>query len=405
MIHIVIAGLCQSWTLKGLMDQLPSMKGRVRFTVLNALGTGEAADVFPDECEDVTLLWDGAGPNAHRPAQDATLAWLRARCRRIAFPVVYPTAYWPFLRMPPPRWQAFPPYYPHGMYGWGDAVADAVAALNLDAAAAMGAYHLNFKSHLPDLRRMVELDVLTQKQKDQSCDVVMAPYVEANLLRTLVTWGPGHLAGEAACYLATQLVRSSEPELGPVNSTIAELEALATNYQGLDDAQLPIHPLTAEQLGLPFYDPTASYRWYFDTFDHDTYITHYMARTPLGGPNEDQRHAILANAMKAIAEKAPRRLAVLGNDPETHLALRTLGAQPIEAMLHVDDQSSGGSSISSSPLPGLDSLLRFQPDLVLLGSFSRANAMAAAVKRLEWASLNRRPPPMVGVDNYWRPRT
>ena len=234
------------------------------------------------------LIWEQHDQRANLPLRDEVRKRIPAACPVIRYPAVGMNAFWPF-RTKDPR-NAPEPGFPWGRYPIGDRVALKVAEAGLPGPRAFARYMELSRSAMPDVPHLLALERSVYAQRDATCDIVMSDFVFANVYDVHQFWTHGHLAIRVLSELLRRLLERSRDVLGDLDETArAELEAFPTIFSGQGDAQLSLHPLVIERLGLRFVDKKLSLRLVRErvdvrrVYDALSHVRSPLARGPLTG--------------------------------------------------------------------------------------------------------------------------
>jgi hypothetical protein len=200
---------------------------------------------------------------------------LLPQCPRLVFPPLVLEAPWPFgtndARLPPDE------RFVWGRYPIGDAIGMEVAAMGLDADAAVAKYMSLSRERMPDLRHVLEHNFARIEHRDQSSDVVIGDHVRAHFRERHLFWTTGHVSKDLIIELGQRLYMACVPLLkGDPAWGLEHLRSSLDHHPGMGDVQLPVHPDVAQVLGLNWCTPDLRYRWYDQQWTFEEYLRRYL---------------------------------------------------------------------------------------------------------------------------------
>ncbi|MBR0645965.1 WcbI family polysaccharide biosynthesis putative acetyltransferase [Plastoroseomonas hellenica] len=276
--RVLVYGNCQSPYLARLLSGIEGLNDDYQFVyVPNHAAPGEDIAELPDWCfENVALLIEQHDDRAAVPVREHMRSRLKAGCRKITHPTFLLASLWPF-ECPDPRSRPEADLL-WGRYPHGDMIGLKVAEMGLHGDAAVDAYLSLSARKMPDLMVRLQRDVDRMRHYDRCCDIALADYVLDRFRREHTFWTWGHTATAPLAELTQRLWAAAQPVIGG-NAQEAErgIGRIASQFDGIGELQLPIHPMVAAALDLTFWSPDKRYRWYGQRWTFHEYIAHYIS--------------------------------------------------------------------------------------------------------------------------------
>lgn len=273
---VLVYGNCQAPFLAQTLATLDDLNDDYRFVFApNHIfpGADKATELSDHFFENVALVLWQLEEYTTNPAALAVQARLPACCPVITYPSFVMTSLWPF-ECPEPR-GTIDPAFPWGRYQLGDIIGLQIRNAGLTGPLAVAAYlDLSYRK-MPNLEVRLQRDIDRMCRYDTQCDIQLADFVEANFRDQHLFWTSGHMSQSAIIELTRRVAKVVRPILGGKE---ARLEAClsASGFKGMGDLQMPIHPMVAEVLGLTFWQPGQTYRWYTENWTFYDYFERYI---------------------------------------------------------------------------------------------------------------------------------
>lgn len=273
---VLVYGNCQAPFLARMLATLDDLNDDYRFVFApNHVypGADKATELPGHFFDDVALVLWQLEEYTNNPAALAVRARLPAGCPIIIYPSFVMTSLWPF-ECPEPLGTPDPAFF-WGRYPLGDMIGLRIRNAGLSGSHAVAAYLDLSISKMPNLEVRLQRDIDRMHRYDAQSDIQLAGYVEANFRDQHLFWTSGHMSQFAVVELTRRVASAARVVLGG-NETRMETCLAAADFKGMGDVQLPIHPMVAEALGLAFWRPWQTYRWYTENWTFYEYFERYI---------------------------------------------------------------------------------------------------------------------------------
>jgi hypothetical protein len=274
---LIIFGNCQAQGLLGAIAGLPSCMERFEVSYIPSHASLGDTNFNPEMLQRCEVLWEQVGMEQRLPGWEAVPAGVRhIRFAELSFPVL-----WPFNCIDP-RNRHDPPNFPWGAWPYGDRVALQIAKEGLKGVDAVTAYVERGAKLMPDLARMLDMEVVRSRKRDANVDLSMTSYIQDNFRTKRLFATYNHARNALVWELFQRLMEATV--LTDMKIPASELDACERSFvdpnlkwPNFDTIQMPVHPTLAEQYQLSWINDSTRYRHYdAGSFSFHDFIMHYV---------------------------------------------------------------------------------------------------------------------------------
>jgi hypothetical protein len=266
---------CQAAAFAALLPRIQKLSEQlcVRYIFSHLLEEpGHGWETYPATYMDgVTCVWEQVSEAFPRVREEFHRR-LPKGIRRVRFPAFSAGMLWPFAG-PDPRPSR------RRLYLYGDSVA---ARLGMQLAGKQvtddeifSRYMDMSHKRMPDLDRLLELEVALWQKRDRESDISVASYLLENYQSIQLFYERARITQHPLIHITMKLL--DETMDGGISNKAEILEDVALQlryHRGVDTFSQPIHPSVADKFQLKWYDPDATYSW----FMHDWIFREWVVR-------------------------------------------------------------------------------------------------------------------------------
>lgn len=268
-------GNCQAFAMTVIASDLPTVTDRYEIRYLPCHHTLGDVEVEPGLVERCEAVWEQVGVNQRLPfREDLAPSTRRLRFPELSFPLLWP------LNCLDPRNVPDPPTH-WGQFPYGDRLALQLMSQGLYGAAGLAAWVERGPTTIPDLNRLLELELARARRRATDVDIEPMDYIldhwrTARLFATI-----NHPSNAILWSLCMQLIEGSLAALAvPERETSAARERFMNPSPGavdMDWFQMVVHPVVAETFGLQWCGEEALHRCEVPGVERKLTRSEYMA--------------------------------------------------------------------------------------------------------------------------------
>lgn len=125
---------------------------------------------------------------------------------------------------------------------------------------------------MPDLDRMLELDLQSWKQRDLDADVPIADFLLQRLAQVRLFYTVGRASWLPTAEILQGLIELTIADPNGRRSSLKQIQLMGANYTGNDTISMPINPTVAVRLGLDWYRPDDLHNWHSYELDFRSFV-------------------------------------------------------------------------------------------------------------------------------------
>jgi hypothetical protein len=225
----------------------------------------------------VTCVWEQVS-EAFPKVREEFHRRLPKGVRRILFPAFTAGMMWPFAG-PDPRPSE------RRLYLYGDSIA---ARLGMQLSETQvtddelfSRYMELSHKRMPDLERLMELELRKWQQRDSESDVSVAPFLLNNYQHVQLFYERARITQYPLIHITLRLLEESiDAGMGAKAEILDDAAHQLKYHRGVDTFSQPIHPYVADKLGLKWYDPNATYRWFMHNWTFREWVVRCTRLAP-----------------------------------------------------------------------------------------------------------------------------